>query len=350
MAGGGTGGHVVPLLAVAQELRRRKHEVLFIGTKKGIEARLAPAGGFPIEYIEIGGLKGVGWRRMLRTLWSLPVGTLRIMGRMRSLRPGAVFSMGGYVAGPAVLAALIQRIPVIAMEPNAAPGITNRRVGRYVAKTLLGFGDAARFFPAGKTEVTGLPVREEFFDTPARPRGSTLRLLITGGSAGSRTLNQAVRESWPLFRAAGFPIYILHQTGRDAFEETRTAFLESGIAGEVVAFIDNMPAAYASSDLIVSRAGAGAISEIAAAGRASVLVPYPYAADQHQLRNAEAFERAGAAQLVLDKDMTGERLFEAVSGVAGRLDQMGAAARHLAKPGAARRAADLLEEFIDTQA
>ena len=183
--------------------------------------------------------------------------------------------MGGYVAGPTVLAALMRRIPVIAMEPNAVPGITNLRLARYVRKTLLALPDAARYFPATKTEVTGLPVREEFFAIPARPRGATLRLLITGGSAGSRTLNRAARESWPLFRAAAFPIYILHQTGRDAFEETRAAFVESGLEGEVVPFIDNMPGAFASTDLVVSRAGAGAVAELAAAGRPSILVPYP---------------------------------------------------------------------------
>jgi UDP-N-acetylglucosamine--N-acetylmuramyl-(pentapeptide) pyrophosphoryl-undecaprenol N-acetylglucosamine transferase len=348
MAGGGTGGHVLPLLAVAEELRRRGHEVLFIGTQRGIEARLVPAKGFPIEYIEIGGLKGVGVTRVLRTLWRLPLSTLSVWARMRSHRPGAVFSMGGYVAGPTVLAALLRRIPVVAMEPNAVPGITNLRLARYVRKTLLALPDTARYFPAGKIEVTGLPVREEFFAVPPRPKCDTLRLLITGGSTGARTLNQAARQSWPLFRAAGFPIYILHQTGRDAFEETRAAFAESGLEGEVVPFIENMPAAFASSDLVVSRAGAGAVAELAAAGKPSVLVPFPFAADQHQLRNAEAFERAGAAQLVRDKEMSGERLVRAVTDVSGQLEQMGAAARGLARPGATRRVADLLEELIDT--
>ena len=348
MAGGGTGGHVLPLLAVARELRQRGHEVLFIGTKKGIEGRLVPSAGFPLEFIEIGGMKGVGVARLLRTMWSLPVSTLGVLTRLRALRPGAVFSMGGYVAGPTVAAALFQGIPVIAMEPNAAPGITNRWVGRYVLKTLLTFPEASRYFPAGKTEVTGLPIRREFFGMPPRQRDAVLRLLITGGSAGSRTLNRAARESWPLFRAAGLPVHILHQTGREAWEETRSAFAESGLAGEVVPFIDDMPAAYGSSDLIVSRAGAGAVSEIAAAGRPSILVPYPYAADQHQLRNAEAFQKAGAARLVLDQDLTGVRLLEAVRDVAGRIDEMGEAARKLAKPGAAERAADLLEELIDS--
>ena len=157
-------------------------------------------------------------------------------------------------------------------------------------------------------------------------------------------MNQAARQSWPLFRDAGFPVYILHQTGRDAFEDTRAAFAASGLEGEVVPFIENMPEAFASSDLIVSRSGAGAVAELAAAGKPSILVPFPFAADQHQLRNAEELERAGAARLIPDKDMNGKRLFEAVTEIASGPGKMGEAARTLAKPGAARRAAILLEE------
>lgn len=353
MAGGGTGGHVLPLLAVAEELKRRGHETLFFGTRRGIEARLAPAKGYPIEYIEIGGLKGVGLRRTLETLWRLPVSTLRVLARLISLRPRAVFSMGGYVAGPVVISALLRGIPVLAMEPNAVPGMTNLRLGRYVRKTLLGFEETARYFPFGKTEVTGLPVREAFFAIPPKPRPEKLppeklRLLITGGSGGSRTLNQAARRSWPLFREAGFPISILHQTGREAYEEIRAAFAEAGLEGEVVPFIEDMPRAFAEADLVVSRAGAGAVAELAAAGKAAILVPFPYAADQHQLRNAEAFARAGAARLILDKDLDGETFFRAVTGAAAEAQSMGEAARKLARPGAAGRAADLLEEYIDS--
>ncbi len=345
LAGGGTGGHVLPLLAVAEELQRRGHGVLFFGTRKGIESRLVPAKGFPIEYIEIGGLKGVGLARALGTLWRLPVSTLRVAVRLLALRPTAVFSMGGYVAGPAVIAALLVGTPVIAMEPNATPGMTNLRLGRFVYKTLLGFEETARYFPAGKTEVTGLPIREEFFRiTPPAP-SPVLRLLVTGGSGGSRTLNQAARESWPLFKAASFPIRIVHQTGLSAYEEIRAAFGASGLEGEVTPFLENMPAAFAASDLVVSRAGAGAVAELAAAGKPSILVPFPFAADQHQLRNAEAFERSGAAKMILDKDMNGHRLFQAVTEMASRQERIGESARKLAKPGAAGRAADLLQEL-----
>lgn len=352
MAGGGTGGHVIPALAVARELRERGHKLLFIGTKRGMEARLVPTESFPIEYIEIGGLKRVGVHRKLVTLWQLPQSTLQVLRLIDSRGTAVVFSMGGYVAGPTVIAAFLKRIPVVVMEPNAVPGVTNRRIGRFVSRALLSFPETSIYFPPGKTEFTGLPVREEFFAMPRRSRQPVLSVLITGGSQGSRTLNQAARQSWPLFRQANFPVRFVLQTGRADCEAIRAEFARSGIGGEVVAFIEDMPSAFAQADLIVCRAGAGAVAELAAAGKPSVLVPFPFAADQHQLRNAEAFERGGAARLVLDKDMTGQKMFEVVTGLAsadGRLERMGEAARRFARPGAARRAAEILEELAATQ-
>src|SRR5437667_55941 len=167
MAGGGSGGHVIPLLAVAQELRSRGHECVFIGTRTGFEARLVPAASFPIEYVEIGGLKRVGPARAVRSLGQLPLGTYRVRRLFHRLRPAAVFSLGGYAAGPVVLAAWWARHPIVIMEPNAVPGFTNRWICRVVSRALLNFSDAARYFPKGRSEVTGLPVRPEFFDIPA---------------------------------------------------------------------------------------------------------------------------------------------------------------------------------------
>jgi UDP-N-acetylglucosamine--N-acetylmuramyl-(pentapeptide) pyrophosphoryl-undecaprenol N-acetylglucosamine transferase len=259
---------------------------------------------------------------------------------------GAVFSMGGYAAGPAVLAALARRIPVVVMEPNAMPGFTNRRIARLVTRALIGFPETARWFPAGRTELTGLPVREEFFGIQAKPRGEVLNILITGGSQGSRTLNEAARGSWKLFREAGTKVRMVLQAGRAGADALREEFNASGLAGDVCAFIDDMPRAFAAADLVVSRAGAGAVAELAAAGKPSILVPFPFAADQHQLRNAEAMQRAGAARLVTDSEMSGERLFaeaQELSAEGGVLERMGSAARGLAKPGAAARAADVLE-------
>jgi len=348
MAGGGTGGHVIPALAVARELRGRGHEVLFVGTKQGLEARLAPAEGFPIEWIEIGGLKRVGAAQTFRTLGQLPASILQVSRLMRSMRPAAVFSMGGFVAGPVMLAAWLRRVPVVVMEPNAMPGFTNRRMGRFVARALLNFPEAARFFPPGRTEVTGVPVRGEFFTLPPKRREEVFSILITGGSQGSRTLNRAARESWPLFREAPFPVRLVLQSGVAAYADLRQEFAASGLAGEVVPFIDDMPAAFSAADLVVSRSGAGAVAELAAAGKPAILVPFPFAADDHQLRNAEAMARGGAAVLLADAEVTGERLFREVVTLAsapGRLERMGEAARSFARRGAAQRAADLLELF-----
>ena len=343
MTGGGTGGHVIPALAVARELRQRGQDVFFVGTARGLEAKLVPAAGFELRKIEIGGLNRVSAGQKLATLARLPFATL---GCLR-YRAAAVFSMGGYVAGPVVMAALAKRVPVVVMEPNALPGFTNRTIGRLVSRALISFPEAAQSFPLGKTELTGLPVREEFFALPPKPRGKTLNLLITGGSQGSRTLNRASRESWPLFRAAGLAVRIVHQSGSSAAEEMQQAFADSGLDGEVTPFIADMPAAFGEADLVVCRSGAGAVSELAAAGKPSILVPFPFAADDHQNRNAQAIERGGAARVVHDADMNGERLYMLVRELAetdGTLERMGKAARQFARPGAARRAAEVLEE------
>jgi len=341
MAGGGTGGHVIPALAVARQLRRRGHDVYFVGTERGLESKLVPHEGFRLETIEIGGLNRVSFVQKLATLGRLPFTT---MGCMR-FQASAVFSMGGYVAGPPVMAALLRRVPVVVMEPNAVPGFTNRVIGRLVARALISFPETARHFAAGRTELTGLPVREEFFQIPPKPRGSVLNLLITGGSQGSRTLNRAARESWPMFRNAGFGVRVVHQSGPSGFEELRDAFALSGANGEVVPFIGDMPAAFRAADLVVCRSGAGAVSELAAAGKPSILVPFPFAADDHQTRNAEAMERGGAARLVRDAEMNGARLFALAGELAARLETMGEAARKFARPGAAGRAADILEQI-----
>ena len=336
---------MIPALAVARELRARGHEVFFAGTERGMEARLVPAEGFRLERIAIGGLNRVGLGQKIATLGRLPFATAGCGRLVRGT--SAVFSMGGYVAGPPVMAAILRRVPVVVMEPNAVPGFTNRVIGRWVTRALISFPETAGYFPAGRTETTGLPVREEFFRIPAKPRGEALQILITGGSQGSRTLNQAARESWPLLRDSGLRVRLVHQTGRAEFEKLRDGFAQSGLEGEVVPFITEMPAAFLAADLIVCRSGAGAVSELAASGKPSILVPFPFAADDHQTRNAEAMERGGAARLVRDEEMTGERLAAAVKELAaeaGALERMGEAARRFAHPGAARRAAEILEE------
>lgn len=344
MAGGGTGGHVVPALAVARQLRADGARCVFIGVQRGMEAKLVPAEGFPIEWIETQGLKRVGWLQAVATLSGLPLGVWQAARILDRVRPQAVFSMGGYVAGPVLLAALWKRIPVAMMEPNAIPGFTHRHLARYAARALVSFDETAKWFPKGRTEVTGLPIREEFFDVPPKHLGATVTVLITGGSQGSRTLNRAVEESWPLWGKGS--VRLLHQTGAGMYEELAARFRESGVDGEIFPFIADMPRAFAEADIVVSRAGMGAVSELAAAGKPSILVPFPGASDDHQLHNARAMENAGAARLVLDAEMSGPRLLKEISQLTaqqGALERMGAAAKAFAKRGAARRAADILE-------
>ena len=201
-AGGGTGGHVIPALAVAKQLSSRGHQILFAGTRQGLEAKLVPQAGFDIRWIEIGGLQRVGLKRTLRTLWQLPLSVWQARRLMVDWEPAALFSMGGYVAGPVMLASIWHCLPCILMEPNAYPGLTNRRLGRFAAKALVSFPETASYFRRGCAEVVGLPVRDEFFAIPPKQPGEEFTVLITGGSQGSRTLNRAFRESWPLFGAA----------------------------------------------------------------------------------------------------------------------------------------------------
>src|SRR5271168_2095224 len=235
MAGGGTAGHVIPALAVARELRARGHSVRFIGTRRGIEAKLVPAAGYPIDWIEIGGLNRVGLRQTLTSLIELPVSiwqAARLLDRARPVT--AVFSMGGYVAGPVLIAALWKRIPVVVMEPNAIPGFTHRRLARFISKALVSFEETLRYFPKGRAEVTGRPVAAEFFAIPPKPRANVLTVLITGGSQGSRTLNRAAEESWPLWKKNS--VRLIHQTGERAFDDLAPKFRASGMAGEIYTF------------------------------------------------------------------------------------------------------------------
>jgi UDP-N-acetylglucosamine--N-acetylmuramyl-(pentapeptide) pyrophosphoryl-undecaprenol N-acetylglucosamine transferase len=351
ITGGGTGGHVFPALAVARVLRERGARLLFIGTREGMESQLVPEAGFEIEFLRIGGLNRVGLRRQLQTALQLPWSLARAWRLLGQFQPQAVFSTGGYVAGPVMVAALARRIPLIVMEPNGIPGLANRRVGGRVYRALLGFESASKWFPAGKSEITGLPVRPEFFEVQPK-RSGPFTVLITGGSRGARTLNRASRASWSLIREAGAPVRIVHQTGAAEYDALASEFRNAGVAGEVVPFIRNMAEAFANADLVIGRAGAGAVNEIAAAGMPTVLVPLPFAADDHQRSNAESFVEAGAARMVLDRDMNGRRLFEEIEKLRqnpGELHEMRQRVRQFAKARAAERAAEVLEQAAREQ-
>jgi UDP-N-acetylglucosamine--N-acetylmuramyl-(pentapeptide) pyrophosphoryl-undecaprenol N-acetylglucosamine transferase len=346
MTGGGTGGHVFPAIAVARVLRDRGHRVLFIGRESGIESRLVPEAGFEMEHIRVGQLNRAGVIQQLRTTSQLPFSVMAASRILKTFRPAAVFSMGGFVAGPVMIASILRKVPLVVMEPNAAPGFANRKVARYVYRALLGFESTRRSFPPGRSEVTGLPVRSEFFSVKPKCDGP-FTILITGGSGGSRTLNRASRESWPLFRDRAPEIRIVHQTGAAEHETLAREFASTGLRGEIVPFIRDMAGAFAEAHVVVARSGAGSVNEIAAAGMASILVPFPFSTDDHQKRNAEAFRDVGAARMVLDAEMNGECLFQEVESLrlnCAELQQMGEGARQFAHPHAAERAADVMEE------
>jgi UDP-N-acetylglucosamine--N-acetylmuramyl-(pentapeptide) pyrophosphoryl-undecaprenol N-acetylglucosamine transferase len=346
MAGGGTGGHVMPAIAVADELRRRGHVPVFVGTRQGLEARLVPRAGYEIDWIEASGFNRVSPGAKLRALARLPASVAASRNILDRRHAAALFSMGGYVAAPPMIAARMKQTPIVLMEPNAMPGLVSRWMAKHVTRALVSFEEAAAYFPKGRAELAGLPVRAEFFACPARTPGNPPRVLITGGSQGSKRLNQAFRDSWPLFAAEDWPAVFHHQTGSATGAEFLQAFREAGVPGEAAEFIEDMPSAFAAADLVVSRSGAATIAELAAAGKASILIPYPHAADDHQLKNARAMERAGAAEVIEDRELSGRLLYERIrmlTADATRLARMSAAAKRLAKPRAAARAADVLE-------
>jgi UDP-N-acetylglucosamine--N-acetylmuramyl-(pentapeptide) pyrophosphoryl-undecaprenol N-acetylglucosamine transferase len=311
-----------------------------------MESRLVPEDGFEMAFIRSGGLNRVGLRKQMRTAFQLPGGIATAWGIVKRFRPDAVFSTGGFVAGPVSLAAIFSNTPLIVLEPNAIPGFANRRVARRVHKALLGFPSTAAWFPPTKSEVIGYPVRPEFFSLQPG-RNGVFTVLITGGSRGARSLNRAARESWPLFQRSNAAVHIVHQTGVAEHESLAAEFAATALSGEVVPFIRDMVKAFGNADLVVGRSGAGAVSEIAAAGMPSVLVPLPFAADDHQRRNAETLVNAGAARMLLDGDLGGRQLFETVEALRNdreELRSMGERVKQFAKRGAAERAAAVLEE------
>jgi UDP-N-acetylglucosamine--N-acetylmuramyl-(pentapeptide) pyrophosphoryl-undecaprenol N-acetylglucosamine transferase len=350
LGGGGTGGHVVPALAIGRELRdAHGAEVWFVGTARGLETRLVPEAGFRLELVRSGQLKNVSLATRLRTMMDLPLGVLRCVGLMREFRPQVVVGVGGYASGPAMIAALLLRIPTLAYEPNAVPGMTNRLVGKWVSAAAVNFAQTARYFR--NAEVTGVPVRPEIFALVERAVDAApdakRRLLVTAGSNGALVFN----ETMPLIAAQLLEdvsgLTIVHQSGPRQLEATRAAYAKSGADASrwvVEAFLTDMPAQYAAADVVLARSGS-TVAELCAAGKASLLVPFAAAADDHQRKNAEVLVEAGAAEMLLQRDVTAETLRVALVSLlrdGPRRAAMGERARALAKPGALQRIAAMV--------
>jgi UDP-N-acetylglucosamine--N-acetylmuramyl-(pentapeptide) pyrophosphoryl-undecaprenol N-acetylglucosamine transferase len=346
VAAGGTGGHIYPGIAVADELRRRDPSlrVLFVGTRKGLESRIVPKAGYPLELLPILPLVGVGPRRTMQGLLALPRGLLRAAAVVRRERPEAVLGIGGYVGGPVVLAAALMGVRTVILEPNATPGFTNRVLKPFVRHAACAYDEARREF-GPKGVLTGDPVRGGFAALPRKEHRPPYTLLVFGGSQGSRALNQAMVLA--LRHLPGRDVLrIVHQTGEAMHAEVGAAYAAAGREDEVLSFVDDMEARFAAADLVVSRSGATTCAELTAAGKPSILVPFAKSAGDHQRVNARALEYAGAAHVIEEKQLSGFALADMVMETLEapeRLSAMEDAARRLGRPDAAARVADLLE-------
>ena len=360
IAGGGTGGHIYPGVAVAEEILRRNPAaaIAFVGTERGLEARILPKLGYRLETITVSRLKGGGVWGRITGLARLPVGIFQAWRVLRRNQPQVVLGVGGYASGPALIAAWLTRRPTAIQEQNATPGMTNRWLGKLVRAVFLGFAAAARCFKASKTSFTGNPIRAALAArlAAAQPQDAAaanrLRLLVFGGSQGARFLNERMPAAVAALVAAhnDLIVTVVHQTGPAEEEATRARYCEQGLAGRttVLPFIDDMPAIYAASDLAVCRAGALTVAELTAVGLPSLLVPFPFAADNHQEANAQVLADAGAARLVRqdawdDADVAG--WIAALAADHAALARMAAAARALARLDAAQLIVDRLEEI-----
>ncbi|HYT74544.1 MAG TPA: undecaprenyldiphospho-muramoylpentapeptide beta-N-acetylglucosaminyltransferase [Vicinamibacterales bacterium] len=353
IAGGGTGGHLYPGIAIARELLARRHDatVTFAGTARGLESRVVPREGFRLDLLRSAGVKGRSPASAARALALLPVGAADAWRIVSRRKPSLVIGVGGYSSGPVVLVAALRGVPTMLAEQNAVPGLTNRLLSRVVGAAAVTFESTVSFF-GRRGFVAGNPVRPEFFaadDDNARPHGGPPRILIFGGSQGAHAINMAMVEAAPQLAAAG-GVDLTHQTGERDVDVVRRAYRDASLAARVEPFLFDMDRQMKRADVIVSRAGATTIAEITAAGRAAILIPLPTAADDHQRKNAEVLARAGAAELIEQKNLTGALLADRLLALArdpARRESLARAARGFARPDAAKVIVDRALELVN---
>jgi UDP-N-acetylglucosamine--N-acetylmuramyl-(pentapeptide) pyrophosphoryl-undecaprenol N-acetylglucosamine transferase len=356
IAAGGTGGHIYPGIAVAKEIMRRDSAsvVRFVGTARGLETRLVPNAGFELSLIESAGLKNVSLVAKLRGLLLLPKSFLAARRVIREFRPDIVVGAGGYVSGPVLLAASRMRLPTLVMDSNALPGFTNRRLAWFVDKAAVSFAAALPYF-RGKGVLTGNPVRSEFFEIPVKQRDpGRVALLLFGGSQGARAINDAMVGALPKLSSRKEVLRVTHQTGEAEFEKVRRGYERAGWSDnvEVKPYIDDMMSEFAKADLIISRAGATTTAELVAAGKAAIMIPFPLAADDHQRKNAEALQAAGAVRMIVQSELTGERLASEIDSLLAepeQINQMQTASRKLARSDAAAATVELMEKLVENR-
>lgn len=350
IAGGGTGGHLFPGIAVARTLMARGPEsaVLFVGTERGLEKRLVPQAGYPLRLIRAGALKGKTAGEIFRTLLGLPRAFTASVKILREWRPDAVLGVGGYASGPVLVAAAALGVPRAIVEPNAVPGITNRVLGRIANEIYVAWEETRARFPERKALATGNPIREEVGDAGGTRPAGPFTVLIFGGSQGARRINETVAAALDHLGETARGWRFLHQTGEADLDKVRAAYAARGLRAEAEAFFDDMGSRYREADLVICRAGATTVAELACAGRGALLVPYPFAADDHQTANARMLERGGAAITILERDLSADGLARTLMEIAGdpeRAGEMGRKARALARPDAARVIVDRLDRL-----
>lgn len=351
IAGGGTGGHVFPMIAVGDALRAERADtrVIYVGTGRGIEQRVMAERGDELRLLDVLPLRGRGAGGFVRGAFRAVTVLPQARRLVREIRPDVVFSVGGYAAGPVTLAARSLGLPVTLLEPNAVAGFTNRLLAPWVTRAYVGFPELERGLRAGDVLWTGVPLRQRFAPVPYRRAPAELSVLVLGGSQGALALNEAVPRAIARCRAAGIGLGVVHQTGREKDAAVRALYRELELTDcvDVVTFIDDVAGALAAADLVVERAGASAVAELCAVGRPALLIPYPFAADDHQRHNAESLERAGAARCIVQAQASAERLAVELVRVARDHDlraAMAARAAQRGRPDAARAVAtDLLE-------
>jgi UDP-N-acetylglucosamine--N-acetylmuramyl-(pentapeptide) pyrophosphoryl-undecaprenol N-acetylglucosamine transferase len=353
IAGGGTGGHVFPALAIAEEwlARGKEREVVLVGTERGIEMKLVPQAGLPLETLRIAGLKGKGGATLAKNLAMLAPAMLDALRVLRKHKPVAAFGVGGYAAGPMMLATWFGGIPNVIFEPNAEPGLTNKLLARISKRIATGYEISARAW-GKKAVVTGCPVRPEFFSIVARRLEKPFRLLVTGGSQGALPINRTFVDALDQLATRKNDLSIVHQTGERDYNAVRTAYARREIHAEVLPFLANMAERFAWADVIVCRAGAITAAEIAAAGRAAIFIPFGAATDSHQLRNAQEMMSAGAGRLITENELTAERLTTEIFSLIDQprqIEKQSSAARALARPNATRDIVNLIEEATNVQ-
>jgi UDP-N-acetylglucosamine--N-acetylmuramyl-(pentapeptide) pyrophosphoryl-undecaprenol N-acetylglucosamine transferase len=352
IAGGGTGGHLYPGIAVAEELRRRDAatEVSFVGTARGLESRVVPALGYPLDVIRSAGLKGKALGALARGLALLPLSAVDAWRVISRRRPDVVVGVGGYSSGPVLLLAAMRRIPTLLMEQNTAPGFTNRTLARWVGAAAVSYEETLRYFPRIGV-LTGNPVRREFLDRAGRdapPGDGRTHVLIVGGSQGARAVNDAMLAAAPALAAHAAALTITHQTGERDLARVRDGYVAAGCVAVAEPFFHDMHARMTAADVVVSRAGASTLAELTILGKPMVLVPLPSAADDHQRKNAATLAGAGAAEVIEERELDGTRMATTVLALvadASRRQRMASAARALGRPDAAARVVDRLEQL-----